>query len=189
VSASLLGGFAIALYDSFLGRTVVRAVKPPEDLGFVVIVPDILKKSTEDARRAVPEGLSRHQHVETVGRAALATLALYASDLDLLLECVVYDPYVEMARAEAGVYGRGLNGELLTEEKRKIFQLYHVAETVSGAGPSRLLWYRFSENRGPEGERPIDKAVETVLDNLSSAGYRAHRIYHTGPSIHGCQIY
>lgn len=189
VAASLLGGFTIALNDSFLGRTVVKAVKPPEDLEFVVVVPDILKTSTEDARRAVPESLSRHHHVEAVGRAALATLSLCVSDPGLLIESVVYDPYVEVARADAGVYGRGLDGRLLMEEKRRILQLYHVAETVSGAGPSRLLWYRPSENRGPEGERPIDRAVETVVDNLSSMGYRVHRIYYTSPSIHGCQIY
>ncbi|MEM3031506.1 MAG: homoserine kinase [Nitrososphaerota archaeon] len=189
VAASLLGGFTISIHDSLLDRTVVKCIKPPEGLGLVVVVPDISKTSTEDARRAVPEVLGRNKHVEIVGRASLAAVGISTSDIELVLSSVLYDPYVELARADAGVYGHGVDGRALVGEKLELFRRYHVVETISGAGPSRLLWFKISENRGKEGERPVDRAVELVSDNLLSAGHRVWRIFHTGPSASGCQIY
>jgi len=189
VAASLLGGFTISLKDSLLGGTVFKTLRPPDDLGLTVIVPDVYKTSTEDARKAVPEQVSGRHLVEAVARSSLAAACLAASDVDLLLRCVLYDPYVELARADAGVYGRGVGRHTLLAEKLELYKRYHVVETISGAGPSRLLWYKLSENTGGEGTRPVDRAVEIIRDNLASAGYRISRIYHTRPSTLGCQLY
>jgi len=186
VAASLLGGFIICLRDSVTKGVVVKRLQPPNDLAFVVIVPDVLKPSTEAARLAVPEKVERAQHVEATSRVAFASLALASGDVNLLLRAVALDPFVEPARAEAGIYGSGVTAKMLTEEKRLLLERFHVAETISGAGPSRLLWYRPSENKEPRGRRPIDKAIEAVVTNLLSVGHKVLNIFETGPSDAGC---
>jgi hypothetical protein len=59
------------------------------------------------------------------------------------------------------------------EEKQRLFKLYHVAEVISGAGPSRLLLYKKSENRGDNGGRPVDEALQEVWRGwrLEAAGF------------------
>jgi homoserine kinase len=189
VTASLLGGFTISMRDSLLGGMAFKTLRPPDDLGLTVIIPDVHKTSTEDARKAVPDQVSRQQLVEAVARSSLATASLALSDVDLLFRCVLYDPYVELARADAGVYGHGVDRHALLTEKLELYKRYHVVETISGAGPSRLLWYKLSENSGGAGTRPVDRAVEMIGENLASAGYKISRIYHTRPSAMGCQLY
>ena len=186
VAASLMGGFSIAMRDSLAGGVVVRRVEPPGDLGLVVIIPDIPKASTARAREALPDSLARDVHVESAARCAVAAAALALGDLDLLLRAVSYDPYAEKARADAGVYGEMLTASKLLEEKKHLLTKFHVAETISGAGPSRLLWFKLSENRQRHGERPIDKAIDTVVSGIEESGYKVLEVLETRPSSVGC---
>ena len=101
---------------------------------------------------------------------------------------VSYDPYAESSRADAGVYGSGIDWSLLMQEKRTLLEKFHVAETISGAGPSRLLWFRKSENLKPKGNRPVDKAMELVAENLRKQGHSIQTIIETTPSNTGCRL-
>ncbi|MEM1964587.1 MAG: hypothetical protein QXH12_00545 [Candidatus Caldarchaeum sp.] len=184
VAASLLGGFVACLrHDAGLN---VLKTNPPKDLGVVVIVPDVEKESTASARRAVPDKLSVELHVEVVSRACVAALALCRDNLDLFFKAVSRDPFVEYFRAEAGVYGRGVNGRGLLAEKERLLKNYNVAEVVSGAGPSRVLFFKISENSQRKGQRPVDAAVKEVVDGFEAAGHRVLEIFDTRPSLTGC---
>jgi homoserine kinase len=119
-------------------------------------------------------------------RTAVAAAALALSDLDLFLKAVYLDPFVEVARATAGVYGPWLDGEKLVEEKQRLFKLYHVAEVISGAGPSRLLLYKKSENRGDYGGRPVDEALKEVLEGVEAGGGRVLEVFETVADLYGC---
>ena len=184
VSASLLGGFVILLHNNG-GPEAVR-ITPLEDLGMIVVVPDFEKESTAAARKALPEMLEVRRHVAVASRTAVAAAALALSDLDLFLKAVYLDPFVEVARATAGVYGPWLDGEKLVEEKQRLFKLYHVAEVISGAGPSRLLLYKKSENRGDYGGRPVDEALQEVLEGVEAGGGRVLEVFETVADLYGC---
>ncbi|MEM4281068.1 MAG: hypothetical protein QW470_05120 [Candidatus Caldarchaeum sp.] len=184
VAASLLGGFVACLREGE-GLSVLK-INPPEDLGIVVIVPDVSKESTALARKAVPEKLSLETHVEVVSRVGVAALALCRGNLDLFLRAVYRDPFVEYFRAEAGVYGEGVDGRKLLTEKERLLKKYNVAEVVSGAGPSRVLFYKISENSQQKGMRSVDAAVEEVVEGFKAAGYSVSEIFETRPSLTGC---
>jgi len=186
VSASTLGGFVAILRDSLLGKLTFRKFTPPDDLGFVVIVPSIGKASTKEAREALPRAVDVNRYVEAAARCSLLSYALATGDVDLLLEVVSYDPYAETFRADAGVYGAGIDGKSLAEEKKTLLRQFHVAETISGAGPSRLLWFKKSENRQRE-KAPITQAVNYVVDNLEKQGHRITKIIETSPRRRGCE--
>jgi len=188
VAASALGGFVITLRDSLLNKLTARKIHPPEDLGFAVIIPDIKKTSTATARTALPVNVDVKKHIEAAARCSLIAYSLAKDDIDLLLEVVSYDPYAEPVRADTGIYGEGINRETLMQEKKILLERFHVAETISGAGPSRLLWFRKSENQKTGSERPIDEAVKLVVRNLEKHGHKAVSIIETEPSNVGCQL-
>ncbi|MEM2095457.1 MAG: hypothetical protein QXX19_02260 [Candidatus Caldarchaeum sp.] len=184
VAASTMGGFVACLRDED-GLSVFR-VDPPPDLAMMVLVPDVEKTSTSDARKAVPESVETMTHVELTARAAVAALALCKSDLDTFFRAVCLDPFVEYSRADAGVYGNGVDGRKLMEEKRWLLRKYNVAETISGAGPSRVLFYKLSENDQGVGERPVDKAVAEIVEKLGRNGYKLLEAFDTRPNNSGC---
>jgi len=184
VAASLLGGFVILLQNDDLLDTF--RVKPHEDLGMIVVVPDVEKESTAAARKALPEVVEVKTHVGLASRTAVAAAALALSDLDLFLKAVHIDPFVEVARANAGVYGPWLTGEKLLEEKRRLYKLYHIAEVISGAGPSRLLLFKKSENKRDFGRRPVDEALQEVMESIEAGGGRVLEVFETEADAYGC---
>jgi len=186
VAASLLGGFVAIFKD---GEEInLLKLSPPEGLGVVVIVPDVFKASTEDARKAIPLKLDLKTHIEVTARAAAAALALAVGDYDFFLKAVSHDPFVECVRADAGVYGGGVDCKQLMDEKKRLLRRYHVAETISGAGPSRVIFYKTSENRGELGKRPVDAAVSEVVESLEKNGHRVLEVIETKPDQFGCII-
>ncbi|MCS7136861.1 MAG: hypothetical protein RMK31_06690 [Candidatus Caldarchaeum sp.] len=184
VAASVFGGFVACLRD-VEGITVYR-LEPTPDLGVLVVVPDVEKKSTMEARRAVPENLGLKTHVELTARVAVAAMALSNADLNTFFRAVSQDPFVEYNRANAGVYGKGVDGKKLMEEKMRLLKKYNVAEVVSGAGPSRVLFFKLSENTQPPGYRPVDAAAAEVVSQLEKNGYKILEMIETRPNIAGC---
>ncbi|MEM4153629.1 MAG: hypothetical protein QXW52_02275 [Candidatus Caldarchaeum sp.] len=184
VAASTIGGFVACLREED-GFAVFR-VDPPPDLAMVVLVPDVEKTSTSDVRKAVPESVETKMHVELTARVAVAALALCKSDLDNFFRAICLDPLVEYSRANAGLYGNGVDGRKLMEEKRSLLKKYNVAETISGAGPSRVLFYKLSENDQGVGERPVDKAVAEIVEKLERNGYKLLEAFDTRPNNSGC---
>ncbi len=183
VAASILGGFVTCIREN--GLTFCK-ITPPEDLGIIIIVPDIEKESTMVARRFIPETLSLKTHLEVTSRVGTAALALASGQVDIFLKAISYDPFVEYFRADAGLYGKGVNGEKLMMEKRRLFKEFKVAEVISGAGPSRALFFKLSENKDPPGSRPVDMAVAEVIDTFERNGNRVLEIFETRPNHTGC---
>lgn len=184
VSAAALGGFNIVSHVPLRELPEVMTAPPPRDLGVAVIVPDIEKPSTEAARQVLPTSVPLPNVVQSLSYASRISAAFLSGDVDAILETLPWDPIVEPARAEAGAYGRGVTAEFLKEEKRLLLERYHVAETISGAGPSRALWYRLSEDMKMRRKRTglIRPAVDQVSRRLETLGYSVHHVFLTVPS-------
>jgi homoserine kinase len=123
VAAAALGGLTLA-YDGGIVR-----LDPSPDLRPVVFVPDDLRLATSEARAALPETVSRADAVFTIGRAAIAVVALTA-DPGMLPEALkdrVHQPYRLPLVPEANELFRRLRQQ-------------GVAVCVSGAGPSLLAF-------------------------------------------------
>lgn len=182
VAAATLGGFTIA-YRLHNGIDVMRIVAP-RNLAFVVVIPDVRKESTGASRRVIPESVGMEDHITVASRLAAICLSLERGDLRTLFSLVPFDPVVERSRAEAGLYGR-YNWKELLGEKTRLLRRYGVAMTISGAGPSRLLWYDLRRNAQEEGRRPIDGALADVLSTLESKGHRVLEVIWTEPENSG----
>lgn len=191
VAASALGGFNIISRTPLVEELQVMTYRPPVDLGVAVVVPNIEKASTEATRQVLPETMSREQYVNCMGYVSKISAAFAANDVKVIIETLPWDPTFEPARADAGCYGKGVDARFLREEKEMLLKQFHVAETISGAGPSRALWYSLSENRHFRRKRQtglIDTAIEEVSIGLRSLGHCVQEVFVTKPSIEGATI-
>ena len=113
----------------------VRVLGPPEDLAFVVAVPSV-RVSTDDARGALPDGVPLPVVATTLSRAVGLTLALAdgrLEDLPPLLADDVHEPSRQALVPGIGEM-RALSGEGGC-----------LGVTISGSGPSALLWCRVED--------------------------------------------
>ncbi len=181
VVASLLGGFNIV--DISENEVFYLHIKPPRELGIVVVVPEFEKESTEAARSVLDRrpGLSEYSHA--VSRSSMISAALALGRLDLALRLIPLDPYVEVARANAGMYGHGYDWPKLEEEKRYLMREYGVALCISGAGPSRLLLY----DKTRVGER-LNDAVNYIVGRIERFTGGVQSVIYTEPSQTGTVI-
>jgi homoserine kinase len=123
VAAAVLGGLTLA-YEGGIVR-----LDPSPDLRPVVLVPEALRLSTSEARAVLPASVSRADAVFTIGRAAIAVVALTA-DPAMLPEALkdrLHQPYRLPLVPEANQLFRRLREA-------------GVAVCVSGAGPSLLAF-------------------------------------------------
>lgn len=190
VAASALGGFNIISRTS-VEEQQITTYRPPIDLGVALVVPNIEKASTEATRQSLPETVSREQYVSCMGYISKISAAFVSCYVNAIIETLPWDPTFEPARAEAGCYGKGVNAQFLREEKKMLLKEFHVAETISGAGPSRALWYSISENRRLRRKRHeslIDSAIERVSTRLRLLGHDVQQVFVTKPSIEGATI-
>jgi homoserine kinase len=129
VAAALQGGFAICA-----GATAQR-IEPPPGLEAVLVVPHEPMR-TREARAALPRRVRIGDAVFNVGQVSLLVLGLERGDLDLVARGLgdrLHQPH------RAPLYPRSA---ALLEDARELGAL---GATVSGAGPSVLLWARASE--------------------------------------------
>jgi homoserine kinase len=132
VAAALEGGFVIC------NGTRVHRFEPPMGLEAVLVVPE-QPVSTEAARAALPESVPLADAVYNVSHAATLILGLASGDLELIaagLHDRLHQPY------RAQLYPR--SAELLARAPR----LGALGATISGAGPSVLVWCQY-EQTGP----------------------------------------
>jgi len=132
VAAAIYGGFVICAGED--GPTAAR-FDPPEGLeGIVVIPPE--EVSTERAREAIPAEVPLADAVANVSAAALLVLGLRSADLDLV--------------------SRGLADRIHQPRRRGLFprsmeivdaaaELGALGATISGAGPTVLVWTTWQE--------------------------------------------
>ncbi len=154
-AAASFGGFTMVVDG---GR--VQRFDPHPDLRPVVLIPDGVRLSTEEARRALPTVISREDAVFNAGHAALTATAL-VHDPDLLF-VAMRDRLHEDVRLA------------LVPEVRKVFdrlRAENVPACVSGSGPSLLA---FESDRHPvpdpgEGWRVIRILVRSAGVEITRA--------------------
>jgi homoserine kinase len=136
VAAAIYGGFVICGEDD--GEPFAARFDPPEGLeGIVVIPPE--EVSTAKAREAIPAEIPVADAVANVSAAALLVLGLRSADLDLV--------------------SRGLRDRLHQPRRRQLFprsmeivegarELGALGATISGAGPTVLVWTTWQDAGG-----------------------------------------
>jgi homoserine kinase len=127
VAAALAGGLTIA-WRRDGGAGSLRLPDPPVD--FVLAVPEE-RLSTARARAALPSAVPHGDAVHTSARSALLVGALAEGRLDLLPEALedrLHEPY------------RAPLVPLLGEVRARLRWLSAYGATLSGAGPSVLVW-------------------------------------------------
>jgi homoserine kinase len=142
VAAALLGGFVICT-----GARAER-LEPPVGLSAVLVVPDRAVR-TAKARAALPPEVPMAEAVFNVGRASLLVLGLARGDLELVargLEDRLHQP------RRASLYPRSM--ELVSRARG----LGALGATISGAGPTVLVWVR-SDDAPSVAERLVSEAA------------------------------
>lgn len=128
-AAALYGGFVLCVEGQ-----VVRIEPPPGLAGVLAVFSDSL--DTQQARAALPDHVSRDDAVFNLAHTALLAVALERGDLKLL-QLALKDRLHQDARAD--LYPRSF---ALIKQVRELGAL---GATISGAGPTVLLWVRSSE--------------------------------------------
>jgi len=134
VAAAIYGGFVVCGAGEDGAPLAARFDAPDGLEGVVVIPPD--EVSTERAREAIPAELPLGDAVANVSSAALLVLGLLEADLDLL--------------------ARGLGDRIHQPRRRRLYprsmeivdsarELGALGATISGAGPTVLVWTTWQE--------------------------------------------
>jgi homoserine kinase len=147
VAAAIYGGFVVCaaggaprpVATGLEGDGVFAArFDPPEGLEGIVVIPGE-EVSTRLAREAIPAEVPLADAVANVSAAALLVLGLRSADLDLV--------------------GRGLHDSLHQPRRRELYprsmeivdaagELGALGATISGAGPTVLVWTTWEEAGG-----------------------------------------
>jgi homoserine kinase len=133
VAAAIYGGFVVCDAGPFAAR-----FDPPEGLEGIVVIPGE-EVSTRRAREAIPAELPLADAVANVSAAALLVLGLRSADLDLV--------------------SRGLHDRIHQPRRRQLYprsmeiveaagELGALGATISGAGPTVLVWTTWEEAGG-----------------------------------------
>jgi len=128
VAAAIHGGFVVCGSDGS-GPAVAR-FDPPEGLEAVAVIPPE-EVPTEAARGAMPDAVPLEDAVSNVASVALLVLGLQQADLDLVargLRDRIHQP------RRRDLYPRSMD---LLEQ---VPQLGALGATISGAGPTLLVW-------------------------------------------------
>ncbi len=162
-AACLLGGLV-----SVSPGPVGRLVPAPEDLAFVAVIPEA-RTSTDIARRALPEQVSLADAAHTLANAVGLTLALCEGrleDLPGLLDDRLHEPHRGALTPGFDVVRSLVDGERC------------LGATISGSGPTMLLWCRHEDSEGVATAAraalaEVDVAARVRPSRRSAAGVRA----------------
>ena len=144
VAAALYGGFVVCAVRD--GATRAIRLDPPEGVEAIIVIPDG-EVLTEDARRAIPSEIPLADAIANVAAASLLVLGIQRSDLSLI-ERGLADRIHQPRRA--ALYPRSM------ELVERAPELGAIGATISGAGPSVLVWTLW-QNTG--------KVVEALRDH------------------------
>ena len=128
VAAAIHGGFVICSRHD--GTLSAARFDPPEGVEAVIVVPSEAV-TTAEARRAMPDEIPLADAIANVSAASLLVLGVQRSDLTLI-ERGLTDRMHQPRRAH--LYPRSVE---LVEQAR---ELGAIGATISGAGPSVLVW-------------------------------------------------
>jgi homoserine kinase len=133
VAAAIYGGFVVCAEGE--DGPVAARFDPPEGLEGIVVVPPE-EVSTERAREAIPAEVPLADAVANVSAAALLVLGLRSADLDLVARGLA-DRLHQPRRRE--LYPRSME---IVDVARELGAL---GATISGAGPTVLVWTTWQE--------------------------------------------
>jgi homoserine kinase len=131
-AAALMGGFVVCA-----GGSAAR-LDPPAGLEAVLVVPSRAVRTVK-ARAALPAEVPMSEAVFNIGRASLLVLGLARGDLDLVARGLA-DRLHQPRRAS--LYPRSM------ELVERASELGALGATISGAGPSVLVWARSADAAG-----------------------------------------
>lgn len=134
VAAAIYGGFVICGGGEGESPSAVR-FDPPSGLEGIAVIP-AEEVSTERAREAIPADVPLADAVANVSAASRLVLGLQTADLDLLAAGLV-DRIHQPRRRE--LYSRSM--ELVDSAA----ELGALGATISGAGPTVLVWTTWQE--------------------------------------------
>ena len=142
VAPCVLGGFTmIRSYEPF----EVVSIKPPEDLGVVIALPDITV-TTRESRMVLPSEVSVKDLVFHVGNASCLTYGMMAGDLGLIGRSVK-DAVFEPARTKLVPFLKEAESEAMSHGALVSF--------LGGSGPAIISFYDKSTHAG-----------ETIADSI-----------------------
>ena len=135
VAPCIMGGFTIIRsYDPF----EVFSIKPPEDLGIVADLPDVMV-ATADSRKVLPKMVEVRDLVYHVGQATSLVHALHMGDMDLIGRSIG-DAVFEPARTKLVPH--------LKEAEKAAMENGAIASFLGGSGPSIITFFKKSEGNG-----------------------------------------
>jgi homoserine kinase len=148
-AAACLNGGLVAVVPG----PAAQQVPLPEGLAFIVVIPDA-RTSTDEARGALPAAVPLADAAATLSRAVGLTLALCEGrldDLPALLEDRLHEPH-------RGPMVPGIDAVRGLVDGRSC-----LGATISGSGPSMLLWAR------EESAADVAAAAEAALADAGVA--------------------
>jgi homoserine kinase len=134
VAAAIYGGFVICGAGKGGSPSAVR-FDPPSGLEGIAVIP-AEEVSTERAREAIPAEVPLADAVANVSAASRLVLGLQTADLDLVAAGLLDRIHQDRRR---DLYPRSM--ELVDDAK----QLGALGATISGAGPTVLVWTTWQE--------------------------------------------
>ncbi len=134
VAAAIFGGFVIC--DPGDGPPDASRFPPPDGLEGILVIPREEDVPTKQAREAIPEEIPLGDALGNIFSAARLTLGLYRGDLSLIAASLKDNIHQGRRR---GLYPRSME---LVEGAREIGAL---GATISGAGPTVLVWTTWDE--------------------------------------------
>ena len=133
VAAAIYGGFVACADEA--GRVTAARFDPPGGIEGVLVIPGE-EVPTEEARKAIPAEIPLADAVANIGAASLLVLGLRDGDLNLIQRGLA-DRIHQLRRAS--LYPRSM--EIVSSAT----ELGAIGATISGAGPSVLVWVNWQE--------------------------------------------
>jgi homoserine kinase len=128
VAAALYGGFVVCANED--GAVTATRLDPPQGVEAVVVIPNE-QVPTEEARKAIPESVPLEDAIANISATAELVLGIQRSDLTLIgrgLSDRIHQP------PRAHLYPRSM--EIVDEAP----MMGAIGATISGAGPTVLVW-------------------------------------------------
>ena len=149
VAPCILGGFTIIRsYEPF----EVISIRPPEDLGIVIAMPDVVVY-TADSRKVLPSEVKVRDLVFHVGNASSMVHGMETGDVDLVGRSVK-DAVFEPARTPLVPFLKDAEKAALGEGAKASF--------LGGSGPCIISFFKISEKNG---ERIAEAVKKVYSDN------------------------
>jgi homoserine kinase len=148
VAPCILGGFTIIRSNKPLD---VMSVRPPERLGIVAALPDVMVP-TKDARAVLPKEVPLKDMVFHIGHASSLVYAMMAGDIDLIGRSIG-DVAIEPARRKLVPH--------IEEAERAAMENGAISSCIGGSGPSILSLFDKQKTDG----KAIAEAVGKVYSD------------------------